>query len=134
MPRTDTLLAAFPRAILLGGPTPLERLDRLSAELDIDLWIKRDDLTGLSFGGNKTRQLEFYIGAARAAARQQESQACEAEFRFRVSRHESCNKCIGEAAVGGNRIDLGPNPLSHRSMHLPLGEYGLGCRLHTSGQ
>ncbi|UWQ75314.1 D-cysteine desulfhydrase family protein [Leisingera sp. M658] len=68
MPRTDTLLSAFPRAILLGGPTPLERLDRLSAELDIDLWIKRDDLTGLSFGGNKTRQLEFYIGAARAAA------------------------------------------------------------------
>ena len=76
----------------------------------------------------------FGNGAARAAARQQERQACEAEFRFRVSRHQSCNKCIGEAAVGGNRIDLGPNPLSHRSMHLPLGEYGLGCRLHTSGQ
>lgn len=67
MPRIDTLLSAFPRASLLSQPTPLERLDRLSQELDIDLWIKRDDLTGLSFGGNKTRQLEFYIGAARAA-------------------------------------------------------------------
>lgn len=67
MPRIDTLLSVFPRASLLSQPTPLERLDRLSEELDLDLWIKRDDLTGLSFGGNKTRQLEFYIGAARAA-------------------------------------------------------------------
>lgn len=67
MPRIDTLLSAFPRASLLGQPTPMERLDRLSEELDIDLWIKRDDLTGLSFGGNKNRQLEFYIGAALAA-------------------------------------------------------------------
>lgn len=66
MPRTDTL-SAFPRAPLLSQPTPLERLDRLSEELNADLWIKRDDLTGLSLGGNKTRQLEFYIGAARAA-------------------------------------------------------------------
>ena len=67
MSRIDTLLSAFPRAKLLSQPTPLERLDRLSEELELDLWIKRDDLTGLSFGGNKTRQLEFYIGAARAA-------------------------------------------------------------------
>lgn len=48
----------------MSGPTPLERLDRLSAELGIDLWLKRDDLTGLGFGGNKTRQLEFYFGDA----------------------------------------------------------------------
>ncbi|WP_282153324.1 D-cysteine desulfhydrase family protein [Ruegeria atlantica] len=58
-------LHRFPRAKLMSGPTPLERLDNLSAELDIDLWLKRDDLTGLSFGGNKTRQLEFYLGDAR---------------------------------------------------------------------
>ncbi len=54
----------FPRAKLLSGPTPIEKLDRLSGELGIDLWIKRDDLTGLGFGGNKVRQLEFYFGAA----------------------------------------------------------------------
>ncbi|MBY6067381.1 D-cysteine desulfhydrase family protein [Leisingera aquaemixtae] len=57
-------LPDFPRARLMAQPTPLERLERLSKELEIDLWIKRDDLTGLSFGGNKTRQLEFYLGAA----------------------------------------------------------------------
>ncbi|MEW2912173.1 D-cysteine desulfhydrase family protein [Leisingera sp. JC11] len=67
MTMTADCLSAFPRASLLAQPTPLERLDRLSQELDIDLWIKRDDLTGLSFGGNKTRQLEFYLGAALAA-------------------------------------------------------------------
>ncbi|WP_254436826.1 D-cysteine desulfhydrase family protein [Ruegeria arenilitoris] len=48
----------------MSGATPLERLDRLSLELGIDLWLKRDDLTGLGFGGNKTRQLEFYFGDA----------------------------------------------------------------------
>ncbi|WP_241480935.1 D-cysteine desulfhydrase family protein [Leisingera sp. ANG-M6] len=66
MSMTKDCFRAFPRAPLLVQPTPLERLDRLSHELEIDLWIKRDDLTGLSFGGNKTRQLEFYLGAALA--------------------------------------------------------------------
>lgn len=60
----DKLLARFPRAQLLSGKTPLERLDRMSDRLGIDLWLKRDDLTGLGFGGNKTRQLEFYFGEA----------------------------------------------------------------------
>ncbi|MEW2917298.1 D-cysteine desulfhydrase family protein [Ruegeria sp. ANG10] len=63
MTRTD-ILAQFPRAQLMSGPTPLERLNRMSDELGIDLWLKRDDLTGLGFGGNKTRQLEFYFGDA----------------------------------------------------------------------
>ncbi len=63
MQRNDNL-ERFPRARLMSGPTPLERLDRLSAELGIDLWLKRDDLTELVFGGNKTRQLEFYLGDA----------------------------------------------------------------------
>lgn len=60
----DDLLSNFPRARLVSCETPLERLDRLSDKLRIDLWIKRDDLTGLGLGGNKTRQLEFYFGDA----------------------------------------------------------------------
>jgi len=62
----DEILSKFPRACLQHGPTPLERLNRISNQLGIDLWIKRDDLTGLGFGGNKVRQLEFYLGAAQA--------------------------------------------------------------------
>lgn len=60
-------LSAFPRAELLSGPTPIERLPRLSDHFGVDLWIKRDDLTGLGFGGNKIRQLEFYFGDALAS-------------------------------------------------------------------
>lgn len=61
---SQDLLSAFPRAGFMSGATPIERLDRLSEKLGIDLWLKRDDLTGLGFGGNKTRQLEFYFGDA----------------------------------------------------------------------
>ncbi|MDZ7684350.1 MAG: D-cysteine desulfhydrase [Gammaproteobacteria bacterium] len=58
-------LARFPRRFLAHLPTPLERLDRLSAALDgPEIWIKRDDCTGLSTGGNKTRKLEFLIAEA----------------------------------------------------------------------
>ncbi|MDC0947806.1 D-cysteine desulfhydrase [Gammaproteobacteria bacterium] len=55
----------FPRVFLAHLPTPLERLDRLSAELGgPEIWIKRDDCTGLSTGGNKTRKLEFLMAEA----------------------------------------------------------------------
>ncbi len=58
-------LARFPRRFLAHLPTPLERLDRLSKELGgPEIWIKRDDCTGLSTGGNKTRKLEFLMAEA----------------------------------------------------------------------
>ncbi len=60
-------LARFPRVFLAHLPTPLERLDRLTAELGgPEIWIKRDDCTGLSTGGNKTRKLEFLMAEALA--------------------------------------------------------------------
>jgi L-cysteate sulfo-lyase len=57
-------LARFPRVRLAHLPTPLEPLPRLGERLGIDLWIKRDDATGLAGGGNKTRKLEFLLGDA----------------------------------------------------------------------
>ncbi len=60
-----SLTKDFPRVDLTHRPTPLERLNNLSKEFATNLWIKRDDCTGLAFGGNKSRQLEFYIGQAR---------------------------------------------------------------------
>jgi D-cysteine desulfhydrase len=48
-------------------PTPLERLPRLTAQLGgPELWIKRDDQTGLATGGNKARKLEFLVADALA--------------------------------------------------------------------
>lgn len=58
-------LAALPRVSLAHLPTPLDRCDRLGVELGgINLFIKRDDATGLALGGNKTRQLEYILGYA----------------------------------------------------------------------
>ena len=57
-------LARFARIRLAHLPTSLEPLPRLSEALGVDLWIKRDDCTGLAGGGNKTRKLEFLLGAA----------------------------------------------------------------------
>jgi D-cysteine desulfhydrase family pyridoxal phosphate-dependent enzyme len=62
----NSLLDRFPRVQLVQQPTPQERLDRLSEELGVELWVKRDDLAGVSFGGNKSRQLEYYLGEAAA--------------------------------------------------------------------
>jgi D-cysteine desulfhydrase family pyridoxal phosphate-dependent enzyme len=59
--------SAFPRANLSFGPTPLEAMPNLSRALDgPNLYVKRDDMTGLALGGNKARQLEFYFGEAQA--------------------------------------------------------------------
>lgn len=60
-------IAEQPRTNLATLPTPLHRLVRLSEELGgPELWLKRDDLTGLAGGGNKTRKLEFLVGDALA--------------------------------------------------------------------
>lgn len=58
-------LSRFPRVSLAHLPTPLEHLPRLTAELGgPQIWVKRDDCTGLATGGNKTRKLEFSLAAA----------------------------------------------------------------------
>lgn len=55
----------FPRINLAYLPAPLEKLDRLSMELGAsNIFIKRDDQTGLAFGGNKIRKLEFILADA----------------------------------------------------------------------
>ena len=61
-------LARFARHRFCHLPTPLEPLPRLSAALGgPQILVKRDDQTGLAFGGNKTRKLEFLLGEAAAA-------------------------------------------------------------------
>ena len=58
-------LNALPRVNLASLPTPLEEMHKLSSELKGPrLFIKRDDLTGLAFGGNKARKLEFIMADA----------------------------------------------------------------------
>jgi 1-aminocyclopropane-1-carboxylate deaminase len=58
------MLAKFPRHKLTFGPTPMEPLPRLSAHLGggVEIWAKREDCnSGLAFGGNKLRKLEYIV-------------------------------------------------------------------------
>ncbi len=60
-------LCEKPRKHLWHQPTPLEHAPNLAAELGAaNIWIKRDDCNGLAFGGNKVRQMEYYLGDALA--------------------------------------------------------------------
>jgi len=61
-------LADFPRYPLLFGPSPVHPLERLSAHLGgARIWAKREDCnSGLAFGGNKTRKLEYLVPEALA--------------------------------------------------------------------
>ena len=62
-------LSMLPRYPLLAGPTPLQRATNLEASLGSRsprIYIKRDDLTGLAFGGNKARKLEYLVADALA--------------------------------------------------------------------
>src|SRR5215218_786049 len=62
-------LASFERVPLLFGPSPVHRLERLSQHLggEVEIWAKRDDCnSGLAYGGNKTRKLEYLAADALA--------------------------------------------------------------------
>ncbi len=64
--RLDATLAELPRVSLGTWPTPLVPLRRLGEALGLDLWMKRDECSGLALGGNKARKLEFVIADALA--------------------------------------------------------------------
>ena len=62
-------LADYPRIPLLFGPSPVHRLDGLTAHLggQVEIWAKREDCnSGLAFGGNKMRKLEYLVADALA--------------------------------------------------------------------
>lgn len=67
-PPIPRAIEALPRFALFDGPSPLHSLPRFSAALGggVEVWIKREDLLPLAFGGNKLRNLEFIVGAALA--------------------------------------------------------------------
>src|ERR1700759_3314605 len=64
----QTSVISVPRLRFAHLPTPIEELPRLRETLGVGprLLVKRDDQTGLAFGGNKTRKLEFLIAEAQA--------------------------------------------------------------------
>jgi D-cysteine desulfhydrase family pyridoxal phosphate-dependent enzyme len=85
----------LPRVRFAHLPTPIEALPRLSASLGgPQLWIKRDDLTGLAFGGNKTRKLEFLLAEA-------ESHGAETLITIGAPQSNHCRQTAAAAARFG---------------------------------
>ena len=91
-------LSTLPRAALGFFPTPFHRAENLSRELGIDLWIKRDDLTGMSlFGGNKVRKLEYVLGEARA-------RGCDTVVSYGATQ----SNCAMQVATACRRLGMRP--------------------------
>jgi L-cysteate sulfo-lyase len=101
-----TAIDRLPRVRLGHLPTPLEPAARFSAALGgrVNIWIKRDDCTGLMLGGNKTRHNEFILGDAIASG---------------------CDTVVWGAAVQSNNC---------RQTAAACAKLGLECRLFLSGR
>lgn len=60
------LFEELPQVKICHQPTPIEAMPRLSEQLGVNVYVKRDDCTGLAGGGNKTRKLEYLLGEAKS--------------------------------------------------------------------
>lgn len=90
----------LPRFSLAQLPTPLEPLPALSRALGgPELWIKRDDQTGLALGGNKTRKLEFLVGQALA-------QGADTLVTAGAAQSNHCRQTAAAAAKAGLKCEL----------------------------
>lgn len=123
--RIDTL----PRISLAFLPTPVTELKRIAAHLGGPrILIKRDDLNGLAFGGNKTRKLEFLVGEALA-------QGCDSVITGGSAQSNHCRQTAAAAAVAGLEchLVLGGEEPDAITGNLLLDRL-LGAKVHWSGQ
>src|SRR5512134_510536 len=117
----------IPRIELANAPTPLLKLERLSDELGLELWVKRDDLTGLLESGNQVRKLEFLVGDALA-------QNADTLITCGALQSDGCRAVAAVAARLGLRAVLalkGARPAEADGNHLL--DRLLGAELHYCG-
>lgn len=120
-------LKDLPRVRLAALPTPLEYAPRLSEELDIGLYLKRDDNTGLAAGGNKARKLEYLVGDAL-------SQGCDTLITTGGPQSNHCRMTAAAAAKMGLDCHLvfTSGEIKARQGNLLLDEL-LGAQFHFLG-
>jgi 1-aminocyclopropane-1-carboxylate deaminase/D-cysteine desulfhydrase-like pyridoxal-dependent ACC family enzyme len=118
----------FPRFPLLGGPSPLQSLPRLSKALGgrVEVWIKREDLLPLAFGGNKLRNLEFLVGTALA-----EGADCLVTSGRRWSNHARLTAAAGATAGLTVHLVLSGPPTEPPNPGIRLDEL-LGATVHQA--
>ncbi|HTO95269.1 MAG TPA: D-cysteine desulfhydrase family protein [Bacteroidota bacterium] len=119
----------LPRFPLGAFPTPLQMLPRLSAHLGGPrIFIKRDDLTGLAFGGNKTRKLEFLVADAL-------ERGADTLLTAGAAQSNHCRQTAAAAARAGLRCDL---LLGGTAPREPQGnlllDILLGAKIHWAGE
>jgi len=119
----------IPRVNILNLPTPLVKLKRLSEHLEgPNIYLKRDDLTGLGLGGNKTRKLEFLLGEAL-------SQNCDSIIMPGDIQSNCCRQAAAAAAAVGIQCHLalsGTKP-EYAEGNLLL-DYIFGAVIHWCGE
>ena len=84
-------LDSFPKVSLGVFPTPIHKLENISRMLNTNVFVKRDDLTGLGLGGNKTRKLEYLLADAQKQG---------AEIVFTTGGAQSNHAMLTAAAAG----------------------------------
>lgn len=72
----------FPRIPLALLSTPIQKLENISRLLNTNVYIKRDDLTGIGLGGNKVRKLEFLLADAKCKGNQLLEYLMDTDVRF----------------------------------------------------
>lgn len=119
-------LARFPRIELATLPTALQPLPRLTAALGgmVEIWMKRDDNTGLALGGNKARKLEFLLADAIR-------HGCDTLITTGGPQSNHCRMTAAAAAKAGLACHLifTSRPFDQRQGNLLLDEL-LGAQLH----
>lgn len=110
-------------------PTPVQKLDRLTTYLGgPEIFVKRDDLTGLGLGGNKLRKLEFLIGDAL-------QQGCDTLITGGAEQSNHCRQTAAAAAYSGLECHL---VLGGNEPENPDGNYLLdllfGAKIHWTGK
>src|SRR4030095_13976732 len=122
-------LARLPRHALTTLPTPVQPLARLASRRNLGaLWIKRDDLTGPLYGGNKPRKLEFLLGAA-----QQRGRRAVITFGGIGTHHGLATAiCARDAGLHAVLVLL-PQPVTEHVRHCLLLDQAVGAELHLAG-
>lgn len=92
-------LRPFPRLHNSLLPTPVHRLDYLSDEYGVNVYCKRDDLTGFGFGGNKTRKLDYLLPHAL-------SQGCDTLIAIGANQSNFCRMAAAYGVAGNMEVHL----------------------------
>ena len=121
-------LARLPRHALTALPTPVQPLAQLARQRGLgSLWVKRDDLSGPLYGGNKPRKLEWLLGAARARGRRG-----VITFGGIGTHHGLATAICARDAGLHTALVLLPQPVTDHVLHCLRLDQAVGAELHLA--